>query len=102
MNSHIYTVTAITEDGEISRCFGFFFEPKMAQDAVLTNRCDIQECRYKYVVIEKHGWDIHSISEQIQWYNWVGKNSLNDNPGEWVVCDKPQKFERYLNWNGIG
>jgi hypothetical protein len=104
MSDFIYTVTAITKDGKDGRCFGFYFGLESAKHAVNINHCDMQECLYEYVVIEKQGEGIHIIAEQIQWYKWTGGNSLNDNPGEWMGCAAPTEegFAYTINWAGIG
>lgn len=104
MSKYIYTVTAITKDGKDSRCLGFYLELESAKHAVNVNRCDMQECLYKYIVIEKQKEGIHTIAIPEQWYQWVGSNSLSDAPGEWIGYKMPEgeRFACIVNWNQVG
>lgn len=103
MANYIHTVTALTKDGKDSRCFGFFFDFKMAESAVKTNAGSMEECLYDYIVIEKQRWGIHAMAAQVQWYKWVGKHSMEEENGKWVECRRPDSVSPCIcNWNGVG
>ncbi len=97
--SHIYTITAISENGEENRCFGFYFTRPEAERAILRNSGDMEECLYRYIILEKQGPGIHSLSEQVKWFRW--NPYLN---GSWVECERPleERFMGITNWAGIG
>ena len=66
----------------------------------------MQECRYKYLVLEMKREGIHIIASQLSWFEWVGEDSLSDKEGKWVElkeCDKWPKFAfSACNFNEIG
>jgi hypothetical protein len=96
--TYIYTVTALEKDGLHGRCFGFFFNETDARVTAFNNHCDLQECLYQYLVIEKQFDGIHALAEVIQWYFW---SNLTEH---WEECSEPNKerFNGIINWSGIG
>lgn len=71
----IYTLTSIYQSDNIhrsgdTRCFGYFCSLADAIRAAEENRCDMQECRYNYLVVEKLGEGIHAMATAIKWYKW--------------------------------
>ena len=52
------------------RCFGFYSSLSDAACAVETNRCDIFENYYKYVVIEEINEGIHPAVVSEYWFEW--------------------------------
>ena len=98
MRDYIYTVTAITKDGNDGRCFGFFFNETDARIAAYGDYGGLQESLYRYLVVEKQSNGIHALSEVIQWYEW------GDSTEHWEKCEQPEfeGFRGITNWNGIG
>jgi len=91
---NIYTDTAITrERHEGLRCFGWYDSFEKAELAVLENRCDIHECWYHYVVIEKFNEGIHPVAFEQSWYIWDGEG--------YKKSEKPVKFNSIVNF-GLG
>ena len=99
--NYIYTITAITEDGKDSRCFGFYFSEASARLAALNNYGSMDECLYDYLVIERQKEGIHSFANVLQWYVWEHPDG---EMGYWVIGEQPvgKRFEGITNWNGIG
>ena len=102
--THIYTVTALTKDSLKNRCFGFFFNETDARVTCFNNHGDLQECLYQHLVIEKQSDGIHSPAEVIQWYKWIGEDSLSESDGRWVECERPDfgTIGYLTNFNEIG
>lgn len=74
---------------ETKRTFGFYSHPADAIEAVVTNRCNMHECLYNYLVIENIGEGIHPSAEYEEWYKWEDK---------WVQCLKPEPLVGIINW----
>ena len=83
----IYTITATyrsPEDRrEETRCFGYYIDLADAINAVEQNKCDMHECLYNFIVIEKIGEGIHAMATDIKWYAW------NDDKYSWEYTPKP-------------
>lgn len=73
-----------------TRTFGFYKEYSDALSAVLTNRCNMHEGLYEYLIMEKMKEGIHPLAEEENWFKW--KNN------KWVSCRKPSKFSGIINW----
>jgi hypothetical protein len=73
-----------------SRTFGYFVRFPDAVAAAETNRGEMNETIYNYLVIEKIGGGIHSFTESEFWYKWA-KN-------KWISCQKPKWSEGMTNW----
>lgn len=101
---YIFTVTSISNSRKATRCFGFFFTRAAAIKAVKANYCDLQECLYEYIIIEKQGRGIHAHAHPIKWFKWIGNSSLHDTPGFWQECETPtgEYFTEIINWNCLG
>jgi hypothetical protein len=102
--NEIYTITTLTNSGiDMSRCFGFFFSESAAREAALNNQGSMQECLYKYLVIEKQGDGIHAHAEDIQWYIWIHTDKENWD-GYWYECSRPkgERFDNITNFNCVG
>lgn len=98
-NNYQWFITAIL-DRTCSRTFGFYGESHEAREAVFSNRCDMQECLYRYIVIEKMKEGIHPMAEEELWFEWIqtGTSEAGFEIGKWVTCDKPKEFEGTINW----
>ena len=93
----IYTITAITENGKDSRCWGFYFCYAKALNAVERNIGGLDDCMFDYVVIEEHPEGVLRIATVKQWFKY--KKVPDD--VEWVEIDPPEWAEGVSNW-GIG
>lgn len=93
----IYTVTAIDWIGIDCRTFGYFLDLESAIRAVENNHGSMQECYYRWIVIEKQGPGIHAIAEDVAWYEWLGNRWIS-------VKDRPanERMDGIVNFNGIG
>lgn len=95
-----------TDDPLQKRCFGWFDSFEKSEKAVLENRCDMHECFYNYIVIEKLYEGIHSLcheNDQV-WYKWKSGNQKDDEfdeSGKWERVEKPEQFKSMINF-GIG
>ena len=101
---NIYTITSIPINPRQSpRCFGFYYFLPFAERAVRENHCDMQECYYSYIVIEKIGTGIHAGATEVKWYRWVFAGEHNE-PAYWEECERPkgEQFDGIVNFNGIG
>ena len=105
----IYTITSIPlGPRQLSRCFGFYYYLPFAIDAVLANRCNMQESYYSYIVIEKIGTGIHASAVDVKWYRWVEEMDmlrlLRGEFDHWEECERPkgERFDNIVNFNGIG
>ena len=91
----IYTITTLTNDGEDSRCVGYFATFERAEEALAENECDINEAdTYPLAVIERVQEGLYPATEEL-WYKWNGLL------GRYVPCDKPDQFKNFCNF-GIG
>lgn len=97
---HIYTITTISISGEkISddRCVGFYFDPKVAIEAVEANACDICEMgSYPYCVIEEIGAGLYYYPRKETWFKWD-----DDKDGYVLLEEKPRIFKDISGF-GIG
>lgn len=92
----IYTVTGLSTDDEIgSRVFGWYSELEYADEAVLDNTCDIHECAYDYVVVEKISEGVFVCAHEEWWYRW---DELNK---KYVRTTKPEAWINQISF-GIG
>jgi hypothetical protein len=99
---HIWFLTAIVVDeiikgprGEIktkhfNRTFGYYHGWLRAYTAVKENRCNMHECLYQYLVMERIGEGVHALADYVKWFKWSGKN--------WKPCRKPKMFQGLTNW----
>lgn len=95
----MYFITGIyvTNDGdkeffEEFRCFGFYSSLSDATCAVETNRCDIFENYYKYVVIEEIDLGIHPFVESEHWFEW------DEVEQKYISTDRPLCAKNYCNF----
>ena len=106
MSKPIYTVTAAYKQeplkdfsvrGDRYRTFGFFHELKEARKAVRENRCDLHECLYNFLVIERYTEGIHSFGDIAEFYEWKDeKGDVWD--GKWKkLSRRPKCFKNIFN-----
>jgi hypothetical protein len=69
----IYTITALTKDGKDQRVFGYFHSLTRALKAIEDNECNMEECYYTWIVLEKVRPGIHGQSEVMFWFRWIVK-----------------------------
>jgi hypothetical protein len=77
---------------EAKRTFGYFHHEIDALDAVAENRCNMHECLYNYLVIERVPSGIHAMAESEQWYQW------DEVENKWAFCTKPTTLEGIISW----
>ena len=94
----VYTVTTIPRiPHKLSRCVGFFFNFKIAEEEVIHNSCDIsEEGYYSYCVIEEVRPGIYFFPRTEKWYKWNIKTELYD-----LLSSKPERFNNVCCF-GIG
>ena len=79
-----------------SRCWGYTDTFKKAEDAVLANYTDMNECMYQWVIIEEHVMDVFAIcTGRFQWYHW------NRSSEGYERCQQPDWAKSICHW-GIG
>ena len=93
----IITVTAIHIKGWEwdKRTFGWFSKMHEASRAVKYNACDMHECYYEYIVVEKFTSGIHCSAIEDYWYKWETEQD------RWVPTAKPEHFDGTYNF-GLG
>jgi len=66
-----------------------------AKNIVESNQCDIHECSYKYVVIEKVSDGVYGfcIGNCEQWYEW------NEIENKYMQIDKPEKLKHVVGFS---
>lgn len=95
MNFFITSIAHYPEDEVMrrtSRCFGYYADPAEAVKAVRTNRCNMHEALYNYIVIETIEYGIHPEVKGEIWYQW------DDDGNCWAPCDKPEWSFGTINW----
>jgi len=94
----IFTVTTLRHiaSGQ-TRCVGYFFEFENAEEAVVNNDMDINECRYyPYCVIEEVGQGFYFLPINETWYEW------NHESETYVkISEKPKRYNQVVCF-GIG
>jgi len=97
-NEVIYTITTIPRiPHKFSRCVGFFFNLKIAEDEVINNSLDIsEEGYYSYCVIEEVKPGIYFFPRMEKWYKWNPQTELYD-----LLIEKPSRFNNVCCF-GIG
>lgn len=77
------------------RTFGFYNTYNEAYEAVKTNRGNMEECIYDYIVMEYIEPGIHPMVHSTQWWKWDIENNtwkfLADN-------ETPKEFNGICNW----
>jgi len=76
-----------------SRTFGFYNTLDEAYKAVESNRCNLHECLYDYLVIEYIEPGIHPTVEKEYWWEWVAENNRWEDG-----IEKPVEFIGVVNW----
>ena len=74
------------------RCFGFYSNLASATCAVETNKCDIFENYYKYMVVEDIGIGIHPTVVSEHWYMW------DECIQKYVSTDRPSCVDNCCNF----
>ena len=95
---YIYTITGVEDPfNAVShrRCFGWFTTLDEAVDAVETNRCEIRECLYDYMIIEQFSPGLYCGVQEEWWWKWNRKRK------KFLRIKKPKKISNVINW-GIG
>ena len=99
--NQIWFLTSIVVDeilkgprGEIktkrfTRTFGYYRGWNKSYQAVKENRCNMHECLYQYLVMERIGEGVHALAADEQWFKWNDK---------WTPCRKPKMFRGFTNW----
>jgi len=90
----IHTVTMVSPNTS-SRIVGWFDTYEEAEQTVIDNVGDIQECNFRFCVIEEIiGNRVYPCPPLIeQWYKW--------HEGCYKRIDKPERYKRVVNF-GIG
>lgn len=78
------------------RCIGYYETNKEAIDAVKTNRGDMHECKYNYIVIEEVPNGVWRSTVNEFWFTWSPARE------EWIQCKKPLKYRQFGNVCGFG
>jgi len=78
-----------------NRTVGWCKKPEDAKNIVENNQCDIHECSYKYVVIEKVSDGVYGsrMGNCEQWYEW------NETENKYVPIDKPVKLKSIIGFS---
>lgn len=88
-NNYQWFLTSIV-DYNRCRTFGFYHEYTDALDAVMTNKCNMEESLYEYLVMEKIAEGIHPEVLEEYWFKWKNSN--------WISCKKPYHCSLLTNW----
>jgi len=96
-NNKIFIVTTIRHALNVgSRAVGYFNTFKEAEDALVNNIMDINECGYyPFAVIEPTTPGFYTIPREEFWYRW------NNDIHEYEPCPKPERFNKICGW-GLG
>lgn len=94
----IFTVTTLKHiQSNQTRCVGYFFEFEDAEEAVVNNDMDINECRYyPYCIIEEVGQGFYFLPINETWYKW--DRELNKYS---KITEKPKRYNQICCF-GIG
>ena len=90
-NNYNWFLTAIANN-DCHRTFGFYKEYSNALEAVTTNRCNMHEYLYEYLVMEKIGEGIHPPVTEEHWFMWDDRNQ------KWIPWEKLHKYRNITNW----
>lgn len=95
----MYFITALTglDESSNTRCFGYYPTREEALLAVLENRSNLNEGIYNYIVVEKIGIGIHSLSEEETWFRWLQTGGYLGE-GNWRQIAKPPETEHIINY----
>lgn len=100
--SNIFTITLIDSRNDEKivsedscRCIGYYFDAEEANTAVKTNKGEMHECRYNYVVIEEVPMGTWKLTISESWFRW------DSDSNKWIACKKPQKYRQYHNVSGF-
>lgn len=94
INNFQWFLTSIVSNQKVNRTrtFGFYKEYSDAITAVFETRCNMHECLYDYLVMEKIAEGIHpDVVEEI-WFYW------DDDRNAWGSCEKPAFAMGLTNW----
>ena len=99
---NIFTITLInsavkdaisTKDS--FRCIGFYYQELDAVTAVETNKGEMHECLYNYLVIEEIPDGVWRSTISEKWYEWSYRQ-------KWEQCQKPAQYRQVCNISGFG
>lgn len=95
----IFTITLISSENEEkivaedkSRCIGYYLSLQESIDAVKSNKGEMHECLYNYLVIEEVPVGVWRLSVNEWWYAWSSG---------WITCKKPFKYRKFANVSGF-
>jgi hypothetical protein len=72
------------------RTFGYYKGFHAAYQAVKENRCNMHECLYEFLVMERIEAGVHGEMKEEEWFKWSGKR--------WIPCKKPLEYRGIINW----
>ena len=93
---YIESIMRHPTNGEIkakhsTRTFGYYRGWAKAIKAVQENRCNMHECLYQYLIMERIGEGVHSLCKDEQWFRWTGR--------KWTsLKQKPEWARGTINW----
>lgn len=79
---------------EHRRVFGFLTDLSEAIKAIETNRGDMHECFYQFLILENIRQGVHPESISEVWYEWY----QFPNGSQWQRIEKPSVFDGVVNW----
>jgi hypothetical protein len=74
------------------RTFGFYWRYEDALEAVRVNRCNMQECLYSYLVVERIREGVPGELREEKWFKW------NEHRRKWVSGKKPGEYRHLSGW----
>jgi hypothetical protein len=75
---------------KFTRTFGYYRGYDNARLAVKENYCNMHECLYNYLVMERIGEGIHALCNKEKWFKWKNR--------KWTPCKKPAWAKGIINW----
>jgi hypothetical protein len=103
----IFTMTVVSGDPNErdvekrlrSRCWGYYFDQKEAEEAIEGNETDMSECGYyRYAVLTELGEGPCAIGDELQWYEFRWKWTEGESWPELLSVDK---IDRPAQYEGI-
>ena len=82
-------------DTGASRTFGYYSDLEIAKEQVRKNACDIRECLYRYVLIEKIEEGLYQCcSKRNRWLY-----EFNENTEEYEPIEEPESMKGTCNFS---
>ncbi len=86
----VHPITGEVKSKRDTRTFGYYRGWDAAYKAVKENRCNMHECLYQWLVMERIGEGVHALTEDAQWFEWRKRH--------WKPCKRPDFARGFTNW----